>query len=348
MIEEKLQKIKKYYKKRNAFNILEIQFKNYMKSNLYIRLDYYPKDMIYKITWLDLNYGEVETITKFISTEIMNRESVEYIIKILELNTLTIKPLQKKYKEDIVTIKSNIQGIIPGNNTYEFYRYLPQEWSSLSNILVIISKNLPSKLDEYFVQVLAILTGEQYKYDYLNNIKFNIMKDNIDKIFDPIIVEKAKSIEENNITFLEKFDNTYYAIYNDIYEFVIIIKEEEKNKVVLHCSCGCEYYCEHIYKVLEKIQKKEELPFYKVVYNEPDKDLLDRMTNNEYILCTGIIDNKLKLINNVGQIGYLPLLDENNNCNWTILEDTNDYLKCEMEKILNDIINSNTYNSYID
>ena len=71
---KKLAKLNKYYKKKRAYNIIEIRFINYMKSNLYIRIDYYPKDLIYKLTWLDLNYGDVDNITKFVSTEVMNRE----------------------------------------------------------------------------------------------------------------------------------------------------------------------------------------------------------------------------------------------------------------------------------
>lgn len=335
MIEEKLEKLKKFYKKKRAYNIIEIRFINYMKSNLYIRIDYYPKDLIYKLTWLDLNYGDVDSITRFVSTEIMNRESVDYIISLLETTVLPNFPVNKNNKDDIVIIKSNVRSIIPNANVFEFYRYLPTEWSILANILVIVSKNLPSKLDEFFVQMLSSLTGEQYKYDYLNTIKFNITRGNINRIFDPVVIERAKNLTSDNIEFLEKIDNNYYAVCDDKFEYVVIIKEEEKNKVKLHCSCGCEYYCEHIYIVLKTIQEKKEKIFYKVVYNEPNKDLIDRMTNGDYILCLGTFDDKLKLLNNIGQIGLLPILDENGECNWTIIEDIDNHLQNEIEKIIN-------------
>ena len=44
-----------------------------------------------------------------------------------------------------------------------------------------------------------------------------------------------------------------------------IIKEIEKNKVLLHCSCPCEFYCKHIYAALKAIQNGEEKKFYKVM-----------------------------------------------------------------------------------
>ena len=87
--------------------------------------------------------------------------------------------------------------------------------------------------------------------------------------------------------------------------------------------------------MLKAIQEKEEKIFYKVVYNEPNKDLIDRMTNGDYILCLGTFDDKLKLLNNIGQIGLLPILDENGKCNWTIIEDIDNHLQNEIEKIIN-------------
>ena len=85
-----------------------------------------------------------------------------------------------KYDDDIVRIKINTKTLILGSNQLEFYRYLPIEYNFLVDVFAILSKNLPSKLDEFFIRTLAIISGQNDRYDYMSPIRFNIKKD--DKI----------------------------------------------------------------------------------------------------------------------------------------------------------------------
>ena len=83
--------------------------------------------------------------------------------------------------------------------------------------------------------------------------------------------------------------------------------------MLLHCSCPCEFYCKHIYAVLKGIQNGFEKKFYKVVFNDENKDLLNRVTNNDFILCIGYFEGRLRLINNFGEkINSYELFKYNN------------------------------------
>ena len=82
MIEEKLAKLNKYYKKKRAYNIIEIRFINYMKSNLYIRIDYYPKDLIYKFP-------------KNPKKQAITDEDYSYQINNVAMNALSTKAIQE-------------------------------------------------------------------------------------------------------------------------------------------------------------------------------------------------------------------------------------------------------------
>lgn len=309
--------IEKYYKKQKTENILTIKFINYLKLNIYISLDYYKKDKLYKLTWTNLDH---EDPTIYMNTEIIEHELVNHILAILKLNTTLSIPNKDKTNIDKVEIDLNIRPIIPGNTHFEYIRYIPNEYLFLVEPFMIISKNLPSKLDNLFIMTLASITGEEYKYNYLNTIKLNILREKIDKVFQPRIVQIGKLLEEN-IKFIEKIDNTYFALINDLIEYSVIIKEEEKNRVLMNCSCPKDYYCEHIYATLAAIKNKQEIPFYKVLYNDPQRDLLDKITNNKVVLATQIKEDRIQLINEEGQIGLLPILNEEKKCNWTVIED---------------------------
>ncbi len=339
MNDEKREVINKYFKKQKVINILEIEFIKYLNTNLYIRLDYYKKDYIYRLTWINLDMCTENNLLNFLNVEIVPSEVCEYIIKLVQGKAFNSKKLPKKYDDDIVRIKINTKTLILGSNQLEFYRYLPIEYNFLVDVFAILSKNLPSKLDEFFIRTLAIISGQNDRYDYMSPIRFNIKKDDISKIIKPHIIERGKDYL-NHIKFLEKIDNFYYAVIEGVNPYIVIIKEIEKNKVLLHCSCPCEFYCKHIYAALKAIQNGEEKKFYKVIYNNKDADLLDKLTNNDFILCVGAFEDRLRLINVHGEIGLLPILDDKGNCPWTILEDDEEK---NLEKYIEEIIRKRDY-----
>lgn len=338
MNDEKREVIDKYFKKQKVINILELEFIKYLNTNLYIRLDYYKKEYIYRLTWINLDVCKEDNLLNFLNVEIISPEICEYIIRLVQGKAFTAKKLPKKYDDDIVRLKINTKTLM-GFNQLEFYRYLPIEYNFLVDVFVILSKNLPSKLDNFFIRILAKISGQSDKYDYMSPIKFNLLKDDISKIIKPHIIERGKEYIDF-IDFVEKIDNSYYAVVRGNYPYVVIIKEIEKNKIIVQCSCPCEFYCKHIYAVLKAIQEGTTKKFYKVIYNDKNSDLYDRLTNNDFILCVGVFEDRLRLINIHGEIGLLPILDEEGNCPWNILEDDEER---NLEKYFEEIIRRRDY-----
>lgn len=339
MNEEKREIINKHFKKQKVVNILELEFIKYLNTNLYIRLDYYKKDYVYRLTWINLDLCTEHNLLNFLNVEMVASEVCEYIIKIVQNKAFNSKKLPKKYDDDIVKIKLNTKSLMPGSNQLEFYRYLPIEYNYLVDVFVILSKNLPSKLDEFFIRVLGAISGQSEKYDYVSTIKFNLKKDDISKIIKPHIIERGKNYIEH-IKFIEKIEDSYYAVIEGENSYIIVIREVEKNKLLMQCSCPCDFYCKHIYAALKAIQDGTVKKFYKVIFNNNNTDLLDRLTNNDYILCIGAYEDRLRLINVHGEIGLLPILDDQGNCPWTILDDDEDK---NLEKYIEQIIRKSDY-----
>lgn len=334
MNDEKRQVIDNYFKKQKVINILELEFIKYLNTNLYIRLDYYKKDYLYRLTWINLDMCNENNLLNFLNTEIVASEVCEYIIKIVQGKAFNGKKLPKKYDDDIVRLKINTRTLILGSNELEFYRYLPIEYNLLVDVFAILSKNLPSKLDDFFIRTLGLISGQNEKYDYMSPINFNLLKGDISKIIKPHIIERGEAYLDK-IKYLEKIEDSYYAVVEGFDYYIVIIKEIEKNKILLHCSCPCEFYCKHIYAVLKAIQEGVTKKFYKVIYNNKDIDLLERLTNNDFILCVGAFEDRLRLINVHGEIGLLPIVNPDGNCPWTILEDDENK---NLEKYIEEVI----------
>ena len=54
-----------------------------------------------------------------------------------------------------------------------------------------------------------------------------------------------------------------------------------------------------------------------------------------YYLCLGVEDDLLVIVNNQGSLELVPVVDEDNNPLWDVLEDTEDeYLTKEIENII--------------
>ena len=153
------------------------------------------------------------------------------------------------------------------------------------------------------------------------------LKDRYQKERDRTLQERLRQDYES----LEAFVQMLAATQSKIWDFQMHImitadtKEDlENKKMQVYCSCPCEFYCKHIYSVLLSIRNKEEKRFYKIMYKNPDKSLLERVMEFDYFLCLGVVEQNLEIINNYGEIELVPILDYKGRCNWTVLEDTED------------------------
>ena len=99
---------------------------------------------------------------------------------------------------------------------------------------------------------------------------------------------------------------------------------EKDKKMQVYCTCPCEFYCKHIYAVILAIRNNKYNRFYKIMYRNPNKNLLERIMDFEYFLCLGTLEQNFEIINNYGELELIPILDKNDKYNWEIIEDSED------------------------
>lgn len=336
-LNEKIKLINKYFKKSKL--LLDIEMYDYEGCNIYIRLDFYEKEKVHKISWVDLNLIRDKNIKPYINTEYASIKYLENIAYSINNNNLSdINYTDLDVTDGLVKLnlyfydkkKKNAINIL-------FHRYIPNELSFVFSIFANIFDNLPYKL-KYFLNVLAAkLNGEEEKYDYEKSFKLNLYKGDMDFAFRKNVVSKGrKYYGEEKVKFLEKINNKYYAVVNgsDNYS-VIVIYNKEHNETTLYCSCPCQFHCKHEYAVIMAIRNKEFNKFYKVTYSIESENIMEKIAGFKYYLCAGLKDDKLILLNNYGNIEYVPLFDKTGKLLWKIIEDDkNNTLKKQINKII--------------
>lgn len=323
--EAKISLIKKYYKKDIIF--LELKLINYEGFNLYMILTESKKYNSYRLSWFDLDEIKDKHIEKYICCEYIQSDIIDLIKNDYAKYDVAIdyndEFLTDKdtviFNADIKTKKSNAINV-------SFKKYLPNNLSILADLIIFVFKNMPRKYEGFMYELLAKLTGSTEKYEYKKEFDFDLFNGDINKIFRyPIVQRGQKYYEEDKIEFLEKIDNRYFAIVEGTEKYIVIVKYDEKEKKTqVYCSCPCEFYCKHICAVILTIRDNKFKRFYKIMYKNPNKNLLERIMDFEYFLCLGVVEQNFEIINNYGELELVPILDVNNKYNWEILEDSED------------------------
>jgi len=329
-VEKKINAIQKYFKKSNL--LLEIYLLNYETYNLYIRIDYLKKLNVYKISWFDLEITD-NKIEKYMGNEYISRKTIDYISDILENK-------ENNYHEEQVKNTVIFNAYINEGYHYRFSRFIPKRLSFLGEIFAIIFNHLPKKLDNFLYELHAELMETRSRYEYQDTFIFDLYNDDLKKLFSKKIIERGeKYYKEGQVKFLEKIEDKYYAIVIGTEKYLVVIKyDENTNEMLVYCTCPCEFYCKHIYSVIKAIRNKKENKFYKVLYINKKVNLLESTMKSKYILCSGVEEDYLEIINKYGEIELVPLLDEEDNLNFKVLEDNkNNTLTKEIEKVIKDI-----------
>ena len=333
----KLHNIKKYFKKEKLF--LELYLENYENYYIYIRIDYFKKIKSYRLSWFDLD-NITNNIKQSISFEQIPNQIIDYYKELFsKINIKNTNLFNKQKLTGKVTIYANTKTHNSDTFNLTFYKYIPKNLSILSPIIISIFNNLPKKLEAFLFELHAELTNTTRSYEYKEPFTFDLFKDNIDSIFTPQIVLKGKKyFSTNKILFLEEINNKYFSVVNGTHKYVVIIKYDDEEKIIqLYCSCPCEFYCKHIYAVLLGIRNKAFKRFYKISYNNPNINLLENIINFNYTLCLGVKNKDFEIIDGNGQIRLIPILDNNGENHWEILEDDENET---LTKYVNELINN--------
>ena len=323
--EAKISLIKKYYKRDAIF--LELKLINYEGYNLYMILSESKKYNSYRLSWFDLDEIKDKHIEKYICCEYIHSDIIDFI-----KNDYAKYDVSIDYNDEFLTDKdtvifnANIKTKKSSAINVSFKKYLPKDLSILADLIIFVFKNMPRKYEGFMYELLAKLTGSTEKYEYKEEFDFDLFNDDIDKLFRYQIAGRGKKYyEEDKVKFLEKIDDRYFAIVEGTEKYIVIVKYDEKEKKTqVYCSCPCEFYCKHIYAVILAIRDNNFKRFYKIMYKNPNKNLLERIMDFEYFLCLGVVEQNFEIINNYGELELVPILDVNNKYNWEVLEDSED------------------------
>ena len=138
MNNKELTKIIKGYK--NTDLLFEIFLENYHSFNIYIRLDYYKKQKVYRLSWVDLAHikqNPLDVVSyEYLPDNVINDlENIIKNIKITKYEKLTSS-------EHKVTINNHLA---TNNFSVVFNRYLPGDLGPLYTVLNIIFDNINEK-----------------------------------------------------------------------------------------------------------------------------------------------------------------------------------------------------------
>ena len=193
------------------------------------------------------------------------------------------------------------------------------------------------KLDNFLYELHAEIMDTKSRYEYQDALLFDLYEEDLGKIFHNKIIERGKKYyKEEKVKFLEKIDDKYYSVVTGTEKYLTVIKyDEETKKMLVYCTCPCEFFCKHIYAVIRAIRDNKLKKFYKVIYINKEANLLENITNSKYLLCSGVEDDYLEIINKYGEIELVPILDNENRLNFKILEDDEkNTLEKEIKKVV--------------
>lgn len=318
---KKIDLIRKYFRKDKMF--LELILFNYSGYYIYVRIDYLKKTKSYKLSWFDLDKVLDNNIDKYSSFEYMEDNIINDISFIFNNYDCDLEEKRSLNDEDLVTLKANIKTKVNKMIDVEFNRYLPRDLRVLDSLFIIIFRYLPKRLDSFLEEIFASIYNNS-TYDYRREIDLDLFNDDIDDIFSYNITKRGLDYYENDkVLYLEKVDDRYFSVVLGNEKYVTVIRyNEEKKKLSVYCSCPCDFYCKHIYAVILSIRNNELKRFCKVMFKDKDKNILERVMEYDYFLCLDVVGEFLEIINNDGELEFVPIFDEEGNERFDILEDT--------------------------
>ena len=176
------EKINSFLRKRGHELVMSIFLDGYNGNQIYIRLDYVPKVAVYKVVWFDLNFINEKKLEDYINVQMMTKFLAERLISAM---------IDNKYEsgcfenENIIGDRVEILSYVK-EDRYEFVfdRFLPLEWKFLIDPLVILFTYLPKGMDCILNEMFAKFDGVEEKYNLAKPFKFDLMKDDLSKIFE--------------------------------------------------------------------------------------------------------------------------------------------------------------------
>ncbi len=321
-------KINEHLSKKGHELVMSIFLNNFNGNDIYIRFDFIRKLSIYKIVWIDLNFFNEKEMESYISSQMVTKF---LSLKIMErISSITHQGGYEEI-ENIIGDRVEILTYLPNNQKeFVFDRFLPIEWKFLIDPLAMVFSYLPRSMEVFLNEIFAKFDGTEERYNYTKPIKFDLFKDDMDSKFKKHVITRGNKLyEDGAVKFLEKFEDKYYAIVEENEKTnLVILREMDKEYVLMYCNCPCDFYCKHIYAALLALRNKKFNNFYKVKYTGREETILEMVTITNFHLCYGIDRDRILLISSDGSF-YPANLIQKGKVVFEVIEDDDD---CTLSK----------------
>ena len=278
----KFELIKKYLKKKKEEVIIDLIIKDYDKSNFYIALVFNRKIDKFKVLFIPMDILEDDKIDEYCCYQFIMLSNVNYILEILnEDKELFNDEFRNKLSDTLKSYYIEINTSID-NNDYKFItnQFIPKEWEFMFEIMVILFEHCPNIVNELCTKLLVDFNSKEdsLRYDY--SLEMDIFGDSLGLI---------EGIDVNNIDFLEKINDKYYAVIEDN---IFVLEYNSYKKILnIYSDTRGEVNVQYLYAIISAIRNKLEKKFYKISVIE------DEIKTN--YLCYGLDDNgSFKVIEN--------------------------------------------------
>lgn len=317
------EKINRFLLKKGHEIVMSVFLDGYNGNHIYIRVDYVPKISVYKVVWFDLNFIDEKHLDRYVNVQTMTKFMADRLMTIM---------LQSKYesgryeKKGIIGDRVEVLSYVkPDRYEFVYDRFLPKEWEFLIDPLVIIFSYLPKGMECMLDESFAIFDGAEERYNLKKPFEFDLMNGDLSTIYKKSVLEHAEVlVEDEMISFLECVNNKYIAIVEGKKPIAVAVSIIDDKYVRIYCSGGCDKACSHTAAVILAIRKKLKLnSFYKIklIKDNDEETLLDKITNSAYYLCFGLTEDRLLIVSETGVIFEEPICDRNGRVQFEVYED---------------------------
>lgn len=294
---EILYKIKKALKKKNESIILDLYLKNYDKSNFYFALVFNKKIEKFKVLYVPIDAIDSEyNIEEYFCYQFIFLHTVNYILE-------TINNGKEKFGDensrrranpalDAYYIELNLYDT-PEDYKFTFSQFIEKDFVVLFDIIVVLFEHLPNIVSELCGKLLVAFAENADIVNYTDSYDYSFDEE-LSNLFSNDVI-KRKKYSFDDISFLEKTGNRYYAIIKD--KLVVIDYMAGKN--IFNVSSGVfEPLGDEVYIIAKAIKENIEKPFYRLQVTFEETSEYSETKLVKYYLCYGISDLDFKIVNN--------------------------------------------------